>query len=270
MRPRIRTIKPEIWQDERIGDLTHSARLLFVGLITMADDEGRLRELPTAILGHVFPYEEVSPAKLSRWLAEIQVTEMVIRYAAGGKKYIAFRHWTRHQKIDKPNESELPAPPEFVDVSSNGSTFSGRSITDSFEDQSCPPRTRASGPVLDPGPGPLLEVSRAILDFWRECCNHEHAKPTRERMSKIRARLQEGYTEEQIRQGIEGAARSAFVNDAGRVFDDIELICRNGSKLESFIARSEASLRGRVVPIGHKESASDMLRAINPELGEAS
>lgn len=35
-RPRIRTLKPECWQDEKIGQLSRDARLLFVGLITMA------------------------------------------------------------------------------------------------------------------------------------------------------------------------------------------------------------------------------------------
>lgn len=56
-RPRIRTLKPELWQNEKVGDLSHGARLLFVGLITMADDEGRFRARPSVILGHVFPYD---------------------------------------------------------------------------------------------------------------------------------------------------------------------------------------------------------------------
>lgn len=140
MRPRIRTIKPEIWQDEKIGDLSHGARLLFVGLITMADDEGRLRELPSAILGHVFPYDTVTSAKLARWLAEITASGMVTRYEVGDKRYIAFSHWSKHQKIDRPNSSELPAP--FDDLS----TIDRRS----FDDASIPPRGRAVRSDPDP------------------------------------------------------------------------------------------------------------------------
>jgi hypothetical protein len=63
-RPRIRTIKPEMWADEKVGQLSRDARLLFVGLITMADDEGRLRGCPAAILGHVFPYDDDALRKL--------------------------------------------------------------------------------------------------------------------------------------------------------------------------------------------------------------
>lgn len=230
MRPRIRTLKPEIWADECVGDLSHSARLLFVGLITMADDEGRLRELPAAILGHVFPYDDVSPGKLTRWLTDIEAGGMIVRYAQAGKRYIAFRHWTRHQKVDKPNESDLPAPPTFVESSANGSG-NGRG---SIDDQSRPLRAGASGP--DPIPDPVL----ILFEYWRERCGHPQAKPTRERLSKIRGRRNEGYSDEQIREAIDGAARAAFVNDAGKRFDDVELICRNGSKLESFIERASA------------------------------
>lgn len=242
MRPRIRTLKPEVWQDERVGNLSHGARLLFVGLITMADDEGRLRELSTLILGQVFPYDDISSAKLSRWLAEIAASGMVKRYVMDGCCYIAFRHWTKHQRVDKANDSELPAPPEFDEQSTNGSKNNPRSI----QDQSCPPRTRASGPVLSVpstrDKTSSLESERALFDFWRVRCGHEQAKATTERIGKIRARRNEGYTDEQIREAIEGAARGAFVNAAGKRFDDIELICRNGSKLESFIERAGAAV----------------------------
>src|SRR3712207_884928 len=96
-RPRIRTIKPELWADERIGALSRDARLLLIGLVTMADDEGRLRALPAAILGHCFPYDDDAPRKLSKWLREITDSGAVIAYTVDGKPYIAFRHWKRHQ-----------------------------------------------------------------------------------------------------------------------------------------------------------------------------
>lgn len=237
MRPRIRTIKPEIWADERVGDLSHGARLLFIGLITMADDEGRLRELPAAILGHVFPYDDISTAKLSKWLTEIAATGMIVRYTVDGRRYVAFPRWTTHQKVDKGNESSLPVPPEFVESSPNDSTNGRRSVSDVFDDDSRPVRARSASRA-DPirsFPDPV----RCLFDYWKATCRHPQALPTRERLAKVRARLGEGYTEDQIRQAINGAARAAFVNDAGKRFDDLELICRNGSKLESFIDRAD-------------------------------
>lgn len=73
--------------------------------------------------------------------------------------------------------------------------------------------------------------------YWQEKCNHQTAKPSKDRLSKIEARLRDGYTVADIRQAIDGAARGAFVNDKGKRFDDIELICRAGSKLEDFMGR---------------------------------
>lgn len=42
-RPRIRSIKPEMWQDEDFGLLDPEAQLLFIGLISHADDHGRFK-----------------------------------------------------------------------------------------------------------------------------------------------------------------------------------------------------------------------------------
>jgi hypothetical protein len=233
-----------MWQDEDVGDLSPGARLLFIGLITMADDEGRLRELPAAILGHIFPSDNVSLTKLSRWLGDIERAGMIVRYTVEQKRYIALRRWTKHQKVDRPNASDLPAPP--ADLSS----INRRSIHDPIVDQSRSLREGASGPVLS-GPDPVEEQhdsrsedDRAIFDYWAEQCRHPGAKPTKDRLAKIRSRRNEGYTVDEIHQAIDGAAKAAHVNDAGRRFDDIELICRNGSKLESFIGRAVPRAQG--------------------------
>ncbi len=109
--PRIRTIKPETWQDEKVGQLSRDARLLFIGLITMADDEGRLRAIPSLILGHVYPYDSVPAAKLQRWLCEVEASGLGSRYEVGGVPYFALAGWRKHQKINRPSASKLPPPP---------------------------------------------------------------------------------------------------------------------------------------------------------------
>ncbi len=82
-----------------------------------------------------------------------------------------------------------------------------------------------------------------LFNYWRETCGHQHARATSDRLAKIRARLRDGYTVDEIQAAIDGAARGAFVSDTGRRFDDIALICRNGEKLDSFITRSTAPTR---------------------------
>lgn len=110
-RPRIRTLKPEMWQDEKICRLSRDARLLFVGLITMSDDVGRLRGMTAAVLGHVFPNDKDAARKLEKWLGEIEAVGLITRYEHDGMPYISLNGWDRHQKVNRPSDSELPPPP---------------------------------------------------------------------------------------------------------------------------------------------------------------
>ena len=107
-RPRIRTIKPEIWQDEGIGHVGPWERLLFLGLITMADDDGRLRALPSAITGHIFPYDDVPTRKLAGWLEALRSAGLIYLYEHHGTPYCQIKGWAKHQKINRKAESKLP------------------------------------------------------------------------------------------------------------------------------------------------------------------
>lgn len=151
-RPRIRTVKPEHAQDERVGRLSRDARLLFfTGLVTMADDEGRLRAMPALIIGHVFPYDaDVTSAKLRKWLDEIEREGMIVRYEHQGTPYIAIRRWKRHQRIDRPAESTLPAPPDPGLVAEN-STNDRRMIDEASS--SVPAASRARADRIGSGSG---------------------------------------------------------------------------------------------------------------------
>lgn len=90
-------------------------------------------------------------------------------------------------------------------------------------------------------------VAGRLFLYWQKTCNHEQAKFTADRKSKAEARLRDGYTEQYIREAIDGAARAPFTNPEGKVFDDFELICRSGSKLEDFHERT-APATGQAAP----------------------
>jgi hypothetical protein len=109
-RPRIRTIKPELWQNERVGALSYIERVLYLGLITMADDEGRLRALPSAVGGHIFPYDDLSPKRVAALMIRLQDVGLVELYQRDGKPYAWIVGWSEHQKINRPSPSRLPAP----------------------------------------------------------------------------------------------------------------------------------------------------------------
>ena len=98
-----------------------------------------------------------------------------------------------------------------------------------------------------------------LFAFWQDRCDHKQAKLTPDRTRCIIARLKEGYTETEIRKAIEGAGVAAFVNDDGQKYDDLTLICRNGSKLESFIARGVTATGAIVVELTASSSVEEQI-----------
>lgn len=109
--PRIRSIKPSFWSDEKVCQLGRDARLLAVGLISFADDEGRFLAAPSAIGGYVYPNDSVTPKQIVAWRTEIARVGLIDVYKVGAFEYGWFPQWTKHQRISHPIASTFPAPP---------------------------------------------------------------------------------------------------------------------------------------------------------------
>lgn len=108
---RIRTIKPTFWGDDRVSDLSRDARLLLIGLISSADDEGRFLASHSAVAGYVFPHDNIPQAKLRGWLDEIERAGVIRFYSVNRREYGAFPNWRKHQRISHPQPSSFPEPP---------------------------------------------------------------------------------------------------------------------------------------------------------------
>ena len=81
-----------------------------------------------------------------------------------------------------------------------------------------------------------------IFNFWTQTMKKaSDTKFTVKRRNRIRDRLKEGYTIERIKNAIVGCSLSPFhqgQNDTHTKYNDIELICRSGEKLEFFEQKS--------------------------------
>lgn len=140
---RIRTIKPELPHSESLGRVSRDARLLFMLMFTLADDEGRLRASSRLLASLLYPHDREEtdlPGLIDGWLRELSREECVIVYDIGDKQHIAFVNWLKHQKIDKPSRSKLPPPPsQFAKPrecsSSDQGKGSGSRIKDLDQDQ---------------------------------------------------------------------------------------------------------------------------------------
>lgn len=115
---RIRSIKPSFWTDADVASLRRDARLLVIGLISNADDEGRFLATATAIGGNVFPHDELPPNTVRKWRDEAAKAGIIEIYRVDGSEYGWFPNWLKHQKVYKPYPSNLPPPPGWIGAKS--------------------------------------------------------------------------------------------------------------------------------------------------------
>jgi hypothetical protein len=109
--PRIRNLKPDLWADEGFGSLDYCGRLTWIGLITQADDEGRLLYRPRILRTTVFPYDDsFTDQTMIACLEKLERRGMILVYEAGDNKLIQIVNWSKHQKPSHPYPSLYPAP----------------------------------------------------------------------------------------------------------------------------------------------------------------
>jgi hypothetical protein len=85
----------------------------------------------------------------------------------------------------------------------------------------------------------LLSKAKEVFEFWKETMGkNANVKLDQVRRRKIEGRLRDGYTVDQIKQAVLGCSWSPHnmgENSTGAKYNDIELICRDASKLDRFI-----------------------------------
>ncbi|WP_433846930.1 replication protein [Acinetobacter proteolyticus] len=80
-----------------------------------------------------------------------------------------------------------------------------------------------------------------VFEFWKTTFNSPKTVLTEKRKKKIEARLEQGYSVEDIKKAILNCSKSDYhmgKNERGTVYNDIELICREPEKLDRFISMS--------------------------------
>jgi len=92
-------------------------------------------------------------------------------------------------------------------------------------------------PPLPPARREDREIVNEIFLYWARVTERPVAKLTTERITKIRARLREGYSPDDLKAAISGCATSPFhagENDRQTRYDDLAFVLRNGSQVERF------------------------------------
>ncbi len=110
--PRIRMLRPEHRQHRKVGPLSDREYRLWIGMISEADDYGRLVWPHAAQLRVLtFPYHpKVTTAHVEAAVLALATVGLIALYEVGGVRYACFPSWGDHQKPKFPSKPKLPPP----------------------------------------------------------------------------------------------------------------------------------------------------------------
>lgn len=116
---RARNIKPGFFKNEYLASMQPLTRLLFIGIWTLADREGRMEYRPKRIWMELFSLED--SYSVEDGIAELAEAGFLTIYDVGGKTYIQVSNWSKHQNPHhKEVGSEIPAPAGHTDTVCKG------------------------------------------------------------------------------------------------------------------------------------------------------
>ena len=183
---RKRMIDPSMWTHERFMELSVNARLLFIGMISHADDEGRGRAAAVSLKAQVFPGDPIEPGEILTLLEEVRRARFAVIY--GGGKYYSLPGWKDHQTVNRPYPSKLPEPSQEESNSMNThGTFNEHSMSVHSQGKgkegkgSKDPHTSYEG---GKPPGSLAEILGSFREQFRERNGKDPAKAGMEALGK--------------------------------------------------------------------------------------
>ena len=108
---RIRSIRPEFYDSESMGDVSWDARFVFECLWSYVQDNGVNRDNARMIRGTCMPYDsdEVLP-RIEAALDELEQVGCIVRYEWNGKRLLWLPNFLTYQKITNPSTCNFPKP----------------------------------------------------------------------------------------------------------------------------------------------------------------
>jgi hypothetical protein len=237
-------IHDSIWESEGFATMTYRQRLLWIGLITTADDQGRGRAHPGLVRAAVFPFDVVSQEEIEEDLRAIADAEMALLYEVDGKAYYQVIHWWEYQSPSWASPSDYPPPEGWHDrlryhekgrhiVTQNwgddATPYGGSPLPSPLPSQlpSDLPNTIEEGEGEGKGKGEEKNMSanadyQAIRKRWIELFpDKPDPRENNETLrGKVKTRMKRSDFAENWEQALERAAQSSFLHREGFFYLD--------------------------------------------------
>jgi hypothetical protein len=245
---RIRTLKPEIWSDQRFALLSRDAQLTFIGLITQADDHGRCQADPRLLRSRLWPIdEELKTSKVDSWVKELERSKLIGLYLVDGERFAILAGWDKNQRIDNAGKPRWPDPPpdlfsatcgEFPQVSATRGEIPldrGSRIEDRGKDQGEDQGVSVPDNPVDPAEEEaVLKVFDHYVMVWKKA----RYSLTTQRKKKIVTRLKE-FTADDLCRAIDAMAADDWV-DRPKYCDLADHCLVSQEKVEQWLSRLSA------------------------------
>ena len=131
---RIRTIKPEFWEDEKIGKLPIPCRLFFIGCWNFADDFGVIKGNAALLKSQIFPYDEnLRVSEIKKWIDALVDARMLVPIIHAEESYYFINDWLKRNApycSNAKNFSSQITEAEFLKLKEK---YTGKQIADIIE-----------------------------------------------------------------------------------------------------------------------------------------
>ena len=215
---RARNIKPAFFLNEDLVEMPFEVRLLFIGLWTVADREGRLADRPKHIKMAVFPADEGDVDKGLQMLAD---AKLINRYVVKNERFIEIPNFLKHQTPHYKEKASLIPASGKTKASPRQTQDKPPLNPDIRNDDSLNPDIR-----IPDTHDPVLEV----FENWRTVLNHPKSELDKKRKDRIKARFADGFTLDELMLVPHGVLKSPYHlggNPEGTVYTGISTISRD-------------------------------------------
>ena len=216
---RIRSIKPQFWEDEKVSRLSIKGRLLFIGTWNFADDVGIIPWQPVFIRSRIFTYDDFSLDEIRQTQQELEKEKFVSTYNSNGNLYAVILNFRKHQKINRPQKSFYPIPPESL--LNYLLTYTNMSVHDLFTEDSMNNHGTFTAGIRNGirnkewnkeedsedsvNPPPVKE--KPVKKVYGE---HQNVKLTEDELAKLREKFGDAGTESRIQKLSLGKAAKGY------------------------------------------------------------
>ncbi len=239
---RKRMLDPNIWDSADFANLSVLSKLIFIGMISNADDEGRGRANTSYLKSKIFPYDmQMHISDIEKSLDEIAAHVSVLFYTYRSCDYYSLVHWKKWQRVDKPQPSRIAA---FDESACKIVRSDPNKAVPKFQKSSVPEKTEE---VLKEDI--TLSVSKKVIDHLNEKANTNFRAHTKQTLTLIEGRLNDHFTEEDIITVIDKKAREWIGTDMQKYLRPETLF---GAKFEGYFNQCEPVKKHKKTESAHK------------------